>query len=166
MKSIECALKFRAEKVARLAEDLDDLVAETGKKASLIGWSLGGIYAHELASEHPELVRRVVTLGTPFGDPRGTALWPVMARRNGLNPGGDVAHLGEWLKSTPPKVPTTVIHSSRDGFVTPEIARLEGPLARHIHVNSSHIGLPANPRVFWHIANTLAHAQPGSAARS
>ncbi len=49
---------------------LSDLAAQTGGPVSIIGWSLGGIYAREMARLHPALVRRVITLGSPFASGR------------------------------------------------------------------------------------------------
>ncbi|WP_273908748.1 esterase/lipase family protein, partial [Enterobacter bugandensis] len=59
-----------------------DLVKELsdkhGSKISLVGWSLGGLYARQLAKMMPERVRQVITLGSPFaGDPRSTNAWRV-----------------------------------------------------------------------------------------
>ena len=65
-------------------EQLEEAVAETGRKASLIGWSLGGIYARELAKQMPGLVRSVVTLGTPFaGSHTSTNAWKLYALASG-----------------------------------------------------------------------------------
>ena len=57
-----------------IVERIQEISAENGgAKVSLIGWSLGGIYAREIAKVAPELIRQVITLGTPFkGDPTST----------------------------------------------------------------------------------------------
>ncbi|HJW12280.1 MAG TPA: alpha/beta fold hydrolase, partial [Albitalea sp.] len=64
--------------VERCHEQLDAIHAEHRRPVSLIGWSLGGVYAREVAKEMPDKVRCVVTLGTPFtGHPRATNAWRV-----------------------------------------------------------------------------------------
>src|SRR5262249_41322811 len=60
----------------RIQERLAELHARHGRKVSLIGWSLGGIFAREIARRVPEQVRCVITLGSPFaGEPRATNAW-------------------------------------------------------------------------------------------
>src|SRR4029078_6021698 len=57
---------------------LQRLADRHGRPVSLIGWSLGGVYARELAKEMPQHVRCVITLGSPFaGHPRDTNAWRV-----------------------------------------------------------------------------------------
>jgi pimeloyl-ACP methyl ester carboxylesterase len=57
-------------------DQLEQIHREHGKKVSLIGWSLGGVYAREVAKERPDMARCVITLGTPFtGNPRATNAW-------------------------------------------------------------------------------------------
>jgi pimeloyl-ACP methyl ester carboxylesterase len=63
-----------SEVVAGLTERLHELRARHGRKVSVIGWSLGGIYARELARRHPALVRQVITLASPFRDPSATTV--------------------------------------------------------------------------------------------
>ena len=87
-----------------LVEELSD---KHGRKISLVGWSLGGLYARQLAKMMPERVRQVITLGSPFaGDPHSTNAWRVYEWASGrksdeVDPqfGGDLA--------VPPPVPTT-----------------------------------------------------------
>ncbi|MBD2858122.1 alpha/beta hydrolase [Spongiibacter sp. KMU-158] len=160
--SVEQAKDFRREKVDSLKTQLDRLYQHSGKKASLVGWSLGGIYAHDLASEAPELVRGVITLGTPFGDPRGTAVWSIMSLLTRQRRFDTEQEIENWGIFPEAKVPTTVIHSDNDGFVSPSIAKLNGGLVKHVQVNSSHIGFTANPRVFWQIGKSLAAPEVGS----
>ena len=94
-----------------------ELHALHGRKVSLVGWSLGGIYAREIARRCPDRVRQVITLGTPFGalahgNHAGT-IFKVLNR--------DRAHLHARsiearMRQTPP-VPTTSIYSKTDGIV-------------------------------------------------
>ena len=86
-----------------------------GRKVSLLGWSLGGVYARELAKEMPELVRCVITLGSPFaGPPQATNAWWLFERVSG-HPEPDAA-MQAALRVAPP-VPTTSIYSRTDGIV-------------------------------------------------
>src|SRR5206468_11333459 len=87
----------------------------TGGKVSLIGWSLGGVYARELAKEMPDAVRCVITLGSPFsGPPKSTNAWRIYE----LTSGRDIEseHENFDLHVAPP-VPTTSIFSRSDGIV-------------------------------------------------
>src|SRR5947199_308427 len=92
-----------------------------GRKAVLVGWSLGGIYAREAAKLRPDLVAKVVTLGTPFsGNPRANNAW----RLYELIAGHKVDHPPiDTVVSEKPPVPTIAIWSPRDGIVAPASAR-------------------------------------------
>ncbi len=72
--------------IDRLAERLLELVEETGSPASLVGWSLGGVIAREVARRHPAAVRRVITYGTPVGGPTYTTVARAYSR--GPDPDG------------------------------------------------------------------------------
>ena len=54
---------------------LHKIYKESGRKVSIVGWSLGGLFARELARRNPDVVRNVVTLGSPHGDPKATNAW-------------------------------------------------------------------------------------------
>jgi hypothetical protein len=99
---------------------------------TLIGWSLGGLYAVALAHRFPQWIRQVITLGTPFGDPRGTALYSVMGRIHGNE--ADEASLRRWVEHTYSggvlRVPVLTLYSESDGIVGAGIARCEGDLGR------------------------------------
>ena len=133
----------------------------TGRKVSLIGWSLGGVYARELAKELPDMVRGVITLGTPFaGSHKATNAWRVYRLTSGRNIEREAAN---YDLSTAPPVPTTSIYSRTDGVVawqgsiqTPGLAN---PSTENIEVLASHIGLGVNPSVWWAVANRLAQPE-------
>ena len=126
-----------------------------GRKVSLLGWSLGGVYARELAKEMPELVRCVITLGSPFaGPPQATNAWWLFERVSG-HPEPDAA-MQAALRVAPP-VPTTSIYSRTDGIVAWQCSlNPPGPLAENIEVHASHIGLGLNPLAMVAIADRLA----------
>lgn len=125
-----------------------------GGKVSLLGWSLGGLYARELAKEMPELARCVITLGTPFaGHPRATNAWRFYEMVSGQSV-QDPA-LIEQLKTLPP-VPTTSIYSRSDGVVAWQCSlNPESPLAENIEVHASHIGMGMNPLAMFAMADRL-----------
>ena len=136
-----------------------DLVHELndthGRKVSLVGWSLGGLYAREVAKELPDLTRCVVTLGTPFaGHPKATNAWRIYEFLSGQS-----AHdpaLQARLRTAPP-VPTTSIYSRTDGVVSWRCSLNEpGPIAENIEVHGSHLGLGINPLVLYALADRLA----------
>ncbi|HET9976970.1 MAG TPA: alpha/beta hydrolase [Burkholderiaceae bacterium] len=131
----------------RIAERHDDRV-------SLVGWSLGGVYAREMAKEFPALARCVITLGSPFaGHPRATNAW----RFYEMVSGQDIhdAELIEQIRGAPP-VPTTSIYSKTDGVVAWQCSLNEAsPLAENIEVHASHVGMGMNPLAMFAIADRL-----------
>ena len=134
----------------------------SGRKVSLIGWSLGGLYAVALAHRFPQWIRQVITLGTPFGDPRGTARYSVMGRilgNQGHEPDEDSRRrwVGYSYGGGVLRVPVLTLFSESDGIVGKGIARCEGD-ARYVTnmaVLASHVGFPFNPIVFAVIGNHL-----------
>ena len=135
---------------------------------SLIGWSLGGIYARELAKMHPTLARCVITLGTPFtGHPKATNAWRLyeLLSRSKV---GDESVMAQIRK--PPPVPTTSIYSRSDGIVSWRCSiNAPGPLVENIEVPASHVGMGMNPLALYAIADRLAQPigawQPFDVAR-
>ena len=132
-----------------------ELFEREGRKISLVGWSLGGVYARELAKEMPQMVRCVITLGSPFaGPPHATNAWWLFERVSG-HPEPDAA-MQAALRLAPP-VPTTSIYSRTDGIVAWQCSlNPPGPLAENIEVPASHIGLGLNPLAMMAIADRLA----------
>lgn len=132
----------------------------TGRKVSLVGWSLGGIYARELAKELPQMIRCVITLGTPFsGSHTATNAWKLYEIVSGQSA------RDEMLKHdlpTAPIVPTTSIYSRTDGIVAWQgsvQAPSNNPKTENIEVIASHLGLGVNPSAWWAIADRLAQPQ-------
>lgn len=131
------------------------------QKVSLIGWSLGGIYAREIAKALPDDIRQVITLGSPF---RG------IGQDNNVNwiyelvTGREVRDIEPDLVAkviSSPPVPTTAIFTRSDGIVPWETCteKVEGPITENIEVISSHCGLGFNPMVLLHIAERLAQPE-------
>ena len=125
------------------------------RKVSLIGWSLGGLYARELAKELPDHVRCVITLGTPFtGHPRATNAWRFFELVSGQSV-HDPQVLAQ-LRREPP-VPTTSIWSRSDGIVAWRCSVVApGPQAENIELHASHVGMGMNPLALYAIADRLA----------
>lgn len=145
---------------ADLAARLAAIADRHGRKVSLIGTSLGGIYARQLAKAFPHLTRSVVTLGSPFaGSPRATRAWRIYEWASGLAVDTCDQHMGGRL-ALPPPVPTTAIYSRTDGICAWQCCvEAKGPLSESVEVASSHIGLPHNPLVFQVLADRLAQPE-------
>ena len=132
------------------------------RRVSLIGWSLGGVYARVLANRHPEMVRSVITLGSPFaGDTRANNSWRLYEAITGERLDEiDPERLAE-VRRTPP-VPTTSILSLSDGITAWQTAlEVEGPLSESVQVPGSHLGLGFNPLVLYVIADRLSQPLDG-----
>ncbi len=140
----------------QLSEQLHALTDLHGEPASLVGWSLGGIYARELAKRFPDQVRQVVTLGTPFaGSPASTNAGKLFALLNGQEVVVDETLLAR-LREAPP-VPTTSIYSRTDGVVAWQgCVQPNGRKRESIEVPASHLGLIAHPQVLHILADRLA----------
>ena len=109
------------ETLARASARLAAVAEAEGGKVALIGWSLGGIYARVLAQRHPDLVRLVMTLGTPFsGDRRANNAWRVYEALNDHKV--DASPLPDDPAVKPP-VPTIALWSRKDGVIAPASAR-------------------------------------------
>ena len=151
-------LGLRPRVLDRAHERLAELWIEHGHSVSIIGWSLGGLYARELAKRSPELVRLVITLGSPFtGHPRATNAWRLYEFASGHRI--DFHDFYGRLR-TPPPVPTTSIWSPTDGVVSWRCSvETRRDLAENIVLNSSHLGLGAHPATLYAIADRLAQPE-------
>jgi pimeloyl-ACP methyl ester carboxylesterase len=136
-------------------ERVRELAAIDGRPISLLGWSLGGVYARELAKEMPDKIRCVITLGSPFsGPPQATNAWWLFERVSG-HPEPD-AGMQAALR-VPPPVPTTSIYSRTDGIVAWQCSlNPASALAENIAVHASHLGLGLNPLAMVAIVDRLA----------
>jgi pimeloyl-ACP methyl ester carboxylesterase len=133
----------------------------TGGAVSVIGWSLGGIYARELARRYPGQVRQVITLGSPFAltDPRQSHADRAYRRHSYLHAVEGVPTREE--RSRPIGVPSTAVYSRRDGIVAWQACiEPETTLHRNIEVRCAHLGFGVDPATLWLIADRLA-APPG-----
>jgi len=148
-------LGARADTLDRIEAQLEKM--SRGRPVTLIGWSLGGIYAREVAKQRPDLVERVVTLGAPFaGNPRANNVWRLyeLISRHPV----DCPPLDVDLGVKPP-VPTIALWSRRDGVVAPACARgFEEQSDRQVELDCSHMGFVTSSRAFRKIAATLREA--------
>ncbi len=148
----------RAGVMQRCLAQLKALRLAHKRKVSLIGWSLGGIYARELAKTAPEDVRVVITLGTPFtGHPKATNAWRLYEWLTGHRIGSPDIH---GPLRTPPRVPTTSIFSRTDGIVARQCSvEHSGPISESIEVEASHFGMGFNPLALYAIADRLSQPE-------
>src|ERR1700755_2816233 len=139
---------------------LRELSDSHGRKISLVGWSLGGLYARQLAKMMPDRVRQVITLGSPFaGNPRSTNAWRVYEMASGRRADEEDARFGGSLSETPP-VPTTAIFSRTDGICAWQGCMAQTTAASEtIEVESSHCGMGHHPAVVYAVADRLAQAE-------
>jgi pimeloyl-ACP methyl ester carboxylesterase len=125
--------------VDELPRLLERLHREHGSPVSIVGQSLGGIYARRLALRAPSQVRQVITLGSPFA----LVGWPADGGR------------GPWVSSLP--VPSTSIYSRWDGIVDWRACLQQpGPTSENVAVRSGHLGMGFDPAVLWVVADRLA----------
>jgi pimeloyl-ACP methyl ester carboxylesterase len=146
----------------RLAERLASIVRRQGRRVSLVGWSLGGVLARELARACPEHVRQVITLGSPIGgNPKATTIWRLyeLATETRLDSEELQARIARMVEP-PPGVPCTAIYSESDGIVAHEVAReRETKLTQNIRVSASHVGLGYSAAVMFLLADRLAQPE-------
>lgn len=139
------------------------------QKISLIGWSLGGVYARELARKYPKLIKDVITLGSPIngnpGETSITKLYSWVTQMQMHDP--QFQEKIQQATSPVPDVPVTAFYSLLDNIVPPQCAReTPGPLVQNIEVDCTHTGFGFNSLVFYLVAHRLAHplGQPIDAA--
>jgi len=136
-------------------ERLAELSTRYQRKVSVIGWSLGGVFAREAARRAPSLVRQVITLGSPFAnEPKASNAWQLYETLSGRRaedwPGREAMKL-------PPPVPSTAIYSRSDGIVAWQgCCEQESATSGNIEVEGSHCGLGHNPVALYAIADRLA----------
>ncbi len=150
--------------LARMQDALRDRLAEihamTGRKVSLVGWSLGGVYARHLALQAPDMVRSVITLGSPFAnDVRATNATHLYEALSGERV-EDLSDLRTAIAGDLP-VPASSIYSRTDGIVNWQTCLLvPSHRAENIEVHlASHVGLGVNPAALWAVADRLAQPE-------
>lgn len=147
--------------VSGLRARVTQLAESSGEKVTIIGWSLGGMYAHELARRTPGSVRQVVTLGSPLQ----------LAGRHGRSASAAFDRLAAlhltspmlarpWREEGSLRVPATSVYSRSDGIVPWQTCRLKaGKRRENVEVFGSHLGLGHNPTVLHLVADRLAQPE-------
>lgn len=133
-----------ADNIALLEARLADLAARHGEPVVLVGWSLGGLFARELAKRRPQDVAKVVTMGSPFSwSPRGNNVWRAYHFITGHRVEEPPVEIE--LAAKPP-VETVALWSPRDGIVHPRAARgLAGERDREVALRCTHMGFAYAP---------------------
>jgi hypothetical protein len=129
-----------------------------GRSVQLVGWSLGGVFARNIAARRPEMVRRVITLGSPYritGNDSSAAGWIYDLYAPFHDRAHEVRHGG--IASKPLAVPTTSIYSRSDGIVPwASCTEPETDKAENVAIHGSHNGLGHNPLAMYVVADRLA----------
>lgn len=145
-------------RISAMMACVDTLHERTGGKISIVGWSLGGVFARELAKLAPEKVRQVVSLGSPISDDRNhTNARRLFEYLNGREPEPIRSGNFRELAKAPP-VPTTSILTKADGVVhwRGSVQSDDHAECENIEVYASHVGLGVNPAVAYALADRLA----------
>jgi pimeloyl-ACP methyl ester carboxylesterase len=155
-------LKFDDAREAEMLSLLDEIYEEHNRKISIIGWSLGGLFAREVAKARPDKVRSVITLGSPISPNRKYSnARKVYDRMNGSPDESQSKRMAQL--NVPPPAPTTSIFSKTDGIVawrgSVQHDDPSHPYTENIEVPASHFGLGVNPLVVYLIADRLAQKE-------
>lgn len=132
----------RADTVERLKKRIDEISPD--RPLLVVGWSLGGLFARELARAAPERVRAVVTLGSPFsGDPKQNHVWPLYERIAGHK----VDDPPLPRVTAKPPVPHLALWSRRDGLIAPRAARgLDDERDAEVEMDCTHMAFGMSRR--------------------
>lgn len=153
-------VRIDGEREREMHDVVERLFHESGRKITIIGWSLGGVFAREIAKVMPEMVRGVISLGSPISNDRNhTNARRLFEFLNGKNP--EPIREGRYLDlETAPPVPTTSILTKSDGVVAWRgSVQKPGPQTENIEIYASHIGIGVNPLAMVAIADRLAQAE-------
>jgi alpha-beta hydrolase superfamily lysophospholipase len=136
-----------------------DLLSGHDKPATLIGWSLGGLYAREIGKLISPRIRQVITIGTPFNADADSTHAGWLFRLLSGSPSAIDPALSRRLR-TPPPVRTTSIYSPSDGVVAWQTCRHDkrSRLVQEIAVDGSHIGMAWNREVLAAVADRLGQS--------
>ena len=151
---------FDDDNFERLSETIVALAAERETRISLVGHSLGGIYARLLAHEQPTLIRQIIMLGVAFNADKRLDT-PISRFYNRLNPENDLSpRLTSGLLRQRTPVPSTSIYSKGDGIVPwTYCIEEQAKQTENVQVYGSHVGMPFNPSVLLAVADRLGQAE-------
>jgi pimeloyl-ACP methyl ester carboxylesterase len=133
---------------------LAQVCKDNGGPVALVGWSLGGLYARELAKIHPDLITKVITMGSPFsGSPRSNNIWrlySVIAGHSVDTPPIDTD------TSQKPEVETIAFWSPNDGAIGPRSAAGKpGERDRAVALRCTHSGFTYDPKAILAVLKEL-----------
>jgi pimeloyl-ACP methyl ester carboxylesterase len=164
-------LGLTEEMLTALHARVEELYEMHEAKISVVGWSLGGIYARMLARDLPDKVRQVITLGSPFRmvetdqfmhNKIGRERWEKMVNKHGEEL--DLLRVHEHHRP-PITVPATAIYSRYDGFAPWQLSIDEtgpnapNPRAQNVEIRGTHIGLASNPIAMAVVLDRLAQSE-------
>ncbi|NCN71080.1 MAG: alpha/beta hydrolase [Betaproteobacteria bacterium] len=162
-------LGFRSKHASALPQKIRYLHYTTGRKVSLVGWSLGGVFSLYGAEHALECVRSIITLGSPVSmDASGSqspaamkALYRLVSHKMGSSAHAMAPRAKNLREHRRLAVPTSCLYSLGDGVVPPQEATIDGDPTLHenIRVPGSHIGLGFNGVVLSVIADRLAQPE-------
>jgi esterase/lipase len=160
---------FRSKHANALPQKIRYLHHITGRKVSLVGWSLGGVFSMYSAQSTVDCVRCIITLGSPVSvDATGSqspnavkALYRLVSHRLGASAHTMQPKAKAMRESRRLAIPTSCLYSLSDGVVPPQEATIDGNRALHenIRVAGSHTGLGFNAMVLCIVADRLAQAE-------
>jgi pimeloyl-ACP methyl ester carboxylesterase len=151
----------------RVLKRIASLRRKTGQRVRVIGWSFGGYLARELARERPDLICRVITLGTPvIGGPKYTALSEIF-RKRGMDIEAIAAEVDFRNRAAPLETPVVAIYSRIDALVAWQACIDHQTLnIEHVEIRSAHYGFGFSPEVYRIIAQRLAQSDNHSRHKS
>jgi len=145
----------------RMLEKLENVTEKHGERATLIGWSQGGVIAREVAKQRPGLVRQLIVLGSPLADaPEATTVFRIFKKTSSEEITNELMSMMREVASPLPDLRCICIYSNSDGIVSADIAQdLVSPNVENIRVTSSHLGMVVNPMVLFIIADRLSQPE-------
>jgi hypothetical protein len=156
-----------SESLPRLLRRLGNLSRRSKQKVVIIGWSFGGYLARELARERPDLVRLVITLGTPVvGGPKYTAA-AKSYRKRGIDIEAIAAEVEQRSLLADLEIPVVAIYSRDDSVVAWQACiDRQSPNIEHVEIKSTHLGFGFSADVYQIIARRLAQFESQAAPLS
>jgi pimeloyl-ACP methyl ester carboxylesterase len=143
-----------------IARQVRELAKQHKQKVKMVGWSRGGILAREIARDFPDMVERVITIGSPVkGGVNVSSIGSLVKREIGLS-SQDLSRLLELRQETKIQVPIRAIYSKLDGVVAWKACiDDENDDIEHFEIRGSHVGMGSNVEVFRLLSKLLAEGQ-------
>jgi pimeloyl-ACP methyl ester carboxylesterase len=144
-----------------VTRQIDRIAAATGRKVSVVGWSLGGVIAREAARRVPQAVRQVITIASPFcGNPQATNVAQIYEWLSGNRVDSPAQMRRFALGAQPLPMPSSALYSKTDGITAwQNCIAIPDHQTENIEVHSSHLGMVVNPAVYRIVADRLAQPE-------